>query len=76
MSTSDKRTSLKLGDTVTWNTSQGPTVGRVKKKLTRPTTIKGHHVAASADNPEYLVETEKTRKLAAHKPQSLRRKGA
>jgi hypothetical protein len=32
--------------------------------------IKGHHVAASTDNPEYLVETE-TGAQAAHKPGSL-----
>lgn len=28
------------------------------RKLTSPIDIKGHHVAASMDNPEYLVETE------------------
>lgn len=62
---------LKKGDKVTWKTSQGETSGTVKKKLTSPTDIKGHHVAASKDNPEYLVESEKTGKEAAHKPESL-----
>ncbi|MBA2410015.1 MAG: DUF2945 domain-containing protein [Gammaproteobacteria bacterium] len=38
---------LKQGDRVEWSTSQGKTTGTVKKKLTRPTDIKGHHVAAS-----------------------------
>jgi hypothetical protein len=32
--------------------------------------IKGHHVAASKDNPEYLVETDDG-KQAAHKPEAL-----
>jgi len=46
----------------------------VKKKLTKPTDIKGHHVAASADNPKYLVESEKSGKEAAHKPAALKNK--
>ncbi len=58
---------VKPGDHVTWDTSQGKTQGRVKKKLTAPTEIKGHHVAASNDHPEYLVETDKSHKEAAHK---------
>ena len=64
---------LKKGDKVEWNTSQGKTEGTVKKKLTSPTDIKGHHVAASKENPEYLVETEESGKEAAHKPESLKK---
>lgn len=62
---------FKKGDQVEWKTSQGKTTGVVKKKLTSPTDIKGHHVAASEDNPEYLVESDKTGKEAAHKPDAL-----
>ena len=62
---------LKKGDHVAWNTPQGKTEGVVEKKLTSPTDIKGHHVAASEDNPEYLVETDKSHKEAAHKPDEL-----
>ncbi len=65
---------LKTGDKVEWETSQGKTSGRVKKKLTKPIDIKSHHVAASADNPEYLVESEKSGKEAAHKPAALKNK--
>jgi len=64
---------LKKGDKVEWETSQGKTSGTVKKKLTAPTDIKGHHVAASEDNPEFLVESEKSGKEAAHKPESLKK---
>lgn len=64
---------LKTGDKVEWETSQGKTKGTVKKKLTAPTDIKGHHAAASEENPEYLVESEKSGKQAAHKPQSLKK---
>ena len=62
---------LKPGDKVQWKTSQGTTSGSVKKKLTAPTDIKGHHVAASPSNPEYLVQSAKSGKLAAHKPDAL-----
>lgn len=65
---------LKKGDKVEWETSQGKTSGTVKKKLTSPTKIKSHKVAASKDNPEFLVETTDSKKLAAHKPQSLNKK--
>jgi hypothetical protein len=64
---------LKKGDKVEWNTSQGKTSGEVKRKLTEPTDIKGHHVAASKENPEYLVESDKSGKEAAHKPESLKK---
>ncbi len=65
---------LKAGDKVEWETSQGKTAGTVKKKLTKPTDIKGHHVAASPENPEYLVESGKSGKEAAHKPSALKKK--
>ncbi|MGH8002611.1 MAG: DUF2945 domain-containing protein [Brasilonema sp.] len=62
---------LKKSDKVKWKTSQGETTGEVDKKLTSPTQIKGHRVAASKDNPEYLVKSDKTGKEAAHKPDYL-----
>ena len=46
--------------------------GKVVRKLTSPMTIKGHKVAASKDNPEYLVETDEG-KRAAHKPDALKK---
>ncbi|HYX14463.1 MAG TPA: DUF2945 domain-containing protein [Nostoc sp.] len=64
---------FKNGDRVEWNTSQGKTTGKVVKKLTSPTDIKEHHIAASEDNPEYLVESDKTGKQAAHKPDALKK---
>ena len=70
----EKKNSLKKGDKVEWETSQGKTSGTVKKKLTSPTKIKSHKVAASKENPEYLVETAKSGKEAAHKPEALKKK--
>jgi hypothetical protein len=64
---------FKAGDKVEWQASQGTVRGTVKKKLTAPTDIKGHHVAASPDNPEYLVVSDETGAEAAHKPSALKK---
>ena len=61
------------GDKVEWETSQGLVKGKIKRKLTRPIDIKGHHVAASPENPQYLVESESTGAEAAHKPEALKK---
>jgi hypothetical protein len=58
---------------VEWHAAQGAVRGTVKKKLTAPTGIKGHHVAASKENPEYLVVSDETGAEAAHKPSALRK---
>jgi len=68
-----KRKALKPGDRVAWTTSQGRTEGRVVKKQTRPTHIKRHKVAATKANPEYIVESAKSGKRAAHKRKALKR---
>lgn len=65
---------LKQGDKVEWNTSQGKTSGEVQKRVTSKTKIKGHEVKASEDNPQYVVESDKSGEKAAHKPESLRKK--
>lgn len=64
---------FKAGDAVKWDHSQGTTQGKVEKKVTSPTHIKGHKVAASKDNPEYIVQSDKTGAKAAHKPTELRK---
>lgn len=64
---------FKAGDKLSWSSHGGTAHGKVVKKLTSATDIKGHHVAASKDNPEYLVETEDG-KQAAHKPGALRKR--
>ena len=61
---------LKAGDRVSWKSHGGTAHGKVVKKVTSEMTIKGHKVAASKDNPEYLVETDEG-KQAAHKAASL-----
>ncbi|MDB5889458.1 MAG: hypothetical protein JWP47_289 [Polaromonas sp.] len=64
---------LRPGDDVTWKSSRGEVTGTIKKKLTAPTDIKKHHVAASPANPEFLVESGATGQAAAHKPAALKK---
>lgn len=62
---------LRIGDRVQWNTSGGTTLGTVKKRLTEPTMIKGHRAVASPDHPQYLVQSDHSGELSAHRPEAL-----
>ncbi len=64
---------LKAGDKVAWDSSGGHSVGHVVKKQTTPTRIKGHKVAASKDDPQYIVKSDKSGKEAAHKASELKK---
>ena len=59
------------GDNESWNSHAGHALGKVVKKIVKPTTIKGHHISASKDNPEFIVETP-AGKRAAHKASALK----
>jgi len=63
---------LKSGDRVTWKSHGGEAHGKVVREQTSPTQIKGHKVAASKDDPQFIVETDEG-KRAAHKPEALTR---
>lgn len=65
---------LKPGDRVEWDSSGGHSVGKVVRKQTKPMQIKGHKVAASPENPEYVVRSDKSGKEAAHRPEALRKR--
>jgi uncharacterized protein YijF (DUF1287 family) len=64
--------SPKAGDAVSWNSPGGEAHGKVVRKLTKPTKIKTHKVVASAEEPQFLVETDEG-KRAAHKAEALKR---
>jgi hypothetical protein len=65
---------LKAGDKVEWDSSGGHSIGKVVKKQITATQIKGHKVAASKDNPQYIVKSNKSGKEAAHKPTELKKR--
>ncbi len=54
-----------------WNSHGGQAVGKVKKKITTETEAGGRKVKASKEEPQYLVESEKSDGEAAHKPDAL-----
>ncbi|RTL20884.1 MAG: DUF2945 domain-containing protein, partial [Sphingomonadaceae bacterium] len=49
---------LKKGDEVTWKSHGGTAHGTVEKKQTSDTTIKGHTVRASKDDPQFIVKSD------------------
>ena len=63
---------LKPGAHVSWNTSQGKTKGFVLRKATCRIAIANFELAASPNDPAYVVKSENSGKLAAHKRAALR----
>ena len=62
---------FKVKDHVKWNTPQGETSGHVTKVIKEHTKLDGHVVNASAADPHYEVESEKSGKRAVHKGSAL-----
>jgi Hypervirulence associated proteins TUDOR domain len=65
--------SLGKSDRVSWMTSQGRTRGMVEEVRTKDFQFDGQKFTASADEPAYIVTSEKSGKRAAHKGSALRR---
>ena len=63
---------LKKGDDVTWKSHGGTAHGTVEKKQTSDTRIKGHPVRASAEDPQFIVKSDKGGE-AAHKVGALKK---
>ena len=66
---------LKKGDKVEWSSHGGKAEGKVEKRLTEDTEIRGQKIRASEDDPRYLMESKKSGGKAAHKPGALKKKG-
>ena len=63
---------ISKGSKVSWNTSQGQAHGKAVEKRTSEFTFDGQKFSASADEPYWIVQSEKTGARAAHKESSLR----
>ena len=61
---------LKAGDKVKWDSPGGTAHGKVVKKQTTDTKIKGHQVRATKEEPQFIVESDKGGR-AAHKADAL-----
>jgi Hypervirulence associated proteins TUDOR domain len=65
--------SWQKGDKVRWNTSQGETHGKVVDVKTSDFSIEGTDLKASKDDPRIVVESDKSGKRAAHRPDALKK---
>ena len=65
---------FRKGDRVEWDSHGGKAVGKVLRKITTETEAGGRKVVASEEEPQYLVESEKSGGTAVHKPEALRRR--
>ncbi|WP_432156702.1 MULTISPECIES: DUF2945 domain-containing protein [unclassified Streptomyces] len=62
------------GEEVTWKSHGGTAEGTVERKITRRTEAAGRTVAASPEEPQYEVRSEKSGRTAVHKPSALHEK--
>jgi hypothetical protein len=65
---------IKKGDHVEWSSHGSKTEGTVEQKITKRTEAAGRTVAASKDEPQYEVKSDKSGKTAVHKPDALKKK--
>jgi Hypervirulence associated proteins TUDOR domain len=65
---------FKRGDRVEWNFRGAKVVGTVRRRLTSRTIVNNRVVAASKDDPRYLVRSETSGKEAARRGKALRRR--
>ncbi|MEU6106201.1 DUF2945 domain-containing protein [Streptomyces flaveolus] len=70
----DQGNQPKKGDKVAWSSHGSETEGTVEKKITERTEAAGRTVAASPDDPQYEVRSDKSGKSAVHKPSALKKK--
>ncbi|MEV0612530.1 DUF2945 domain-containing protein [Nonomuraea sp. NPDC050404] len=61
------------GDEVAWSSHGSTAKGKVEKKITKRQQEAGRTVAASPENPQYVVRSEKSGKKAVHKASALRK---
>ena len=64
---------FRIGDHVSWNSEAGRVSGVIRKKISAPIEFKGYTVHASREEPQYLIESDKTDHLAMHKGPALRK---
>ncbi|MGE7473501.1 DUF2945 domain-containing protein [Bosea sp. NPDC003192] len=64
--------SFKVGDHVGWNSEAGHVSGVIIAVRTADFDYKGHIHRASPTTPQYLIKSDKTDHVAAHKSRALR----
>ena len=64
---------FKVGDHVTWNSEAGHVSGKIIKVHTKDVDYKGYTHHASADVPQYEIQSDKTDHIAMHKGAALKK---
>jgi hypothetical protein len=62
---------FKRGDRVEWNFRGRVVVGKVRRRLTSRTEVGGQVVAASKDDPRFVVRSERSGKETTRRPSAL-----
>ncbi len=63
---------FKIGDHVRWNSEAGRVSGVITRKITSNLQFKGYTHHASREEPQYLIQSDKTDHIAIHKGGALR----
>ena len=63
---------FRRGDHVEWNSEAGRVRGVIMKRVVSDIRIKGYVHHASRDEPQYLIQSDKTDHVAIHKGKALR----
>ncbi len=63
---------FKRGDHVEWNSEAGRVRGVIVKKVISKVLFKGYMHHASRDEPQYLIQSDKTDHVAIHKGRALK----
>jgi hypothetical protein len=66
---------FKVGGHVEWNSEAGHVRGTIKKKVTSAIKFKTYTVRATAEEPQYLIKSDKTDHMAMHKGAALKKLG-
>jgi hypothetical protein len=64
---------FKRGDRVEWSFRGRPVTGKVRRRLVKRTEVAGQIVAASKDDPRYVVRSDASGKETTRRPEKLKR---
>lgn len=66
-------TNFRVGDHVSWNSEAGQVSGKIIKVHTQNVEFKGYTHHASAQEPQYEIQSDRSDHIALHKGSALTR---
>ena len=64
---------FEVGDHVSWNSETGRVSGKIIRVHTKNVEYKGYTHHASADEPQYEIQSDRTDHIAIHKGTALKK---